>query len=84
MPGQQRFVYVLNSISNPTRYYTGVTSNVRARLTEHNEGRCPHTSRWTPWRVIVVVAFASETRAFEFERYLKSGSGAAFAARHFR
>jgi hypothetical protein len=34
--------------------------------------------------VIVVVAFASEKRALEFERYLKSGSGCAFAARHFR
>jgi putative endonuclease len=50
----------------------------------HNAGRCAHTSRWTPWRVIVVVAFSSETRALEFERYLKSGSGCAFAARHFR
>jgi hypothetical protein len=42
------------------------------------------TRRWTPWRVIVVVAFAGEKRALEFERYLKSGSGCAFAARHFR
>jgi putative endonuclease len=53
-------------------------------LSAHNDGRCPHTSRWRPWRVIVVVAFASEERAFDFERYLKSGSGCAFAARHFR
>jgi hypothetical protein len=34
--------------------------------------------------VIVVVAFASEVPALDFERYLKSGSGRAFAARHFR
>jgi putative endonuclease len=84
MSRSRRFVYVLNSVSDPTRYYTGITENVRARLAAHNAGRCPHTSRWTPWRVIVVVAFASETRALEFERYLKSGSGCAFAARHFR
>jgi len=84
MQPPKRFVYVLKSESESSRYYTGVTSNVRARLTAHNEGRCPHTSRWTPWRVIVVVAFAREKRALEFERYLKSGSGCAFAARHFK
>jgi predicted GIY-YIG superfamily endonuclease len=80
----KRFVYVLNSRSDPTRYYTGVTSTVRGRLAAHNEGRCPHTSRWRPWHVIVVVAFAREESAMRFEHYLKSGSGCAFAARHFR
>jgi hypothetical protein len=34
--------------------------------------------------VIVVVAFANERRAIDFEKYLKSGSGCAFAVRHFR
>jgi predicted GIY-YIG superfamily endonuclease len=84
MAGQKRFVYILNSTSHPARYYTGITSNISARLAAHNEGRCTHTSRWMPWRMIVVVAFASEKRALDFERYLKSGSGSAFAARHFR
>jgi predicted GIY-YIG superfamily endonuclease len=57
---------------------------VRLRVAEHNQGGCRHTHRWIPWRVIVVVAFADERRALDFERYLKSGSGCAFAARHFR
>jgi hypothetical protein len=30
-----------------------------------------------------MVAFASEERAIQFERYLKSGSGQAFSKRHF-
>ena len=80
----KRFVYVLHSTIDSNRYYTGLTSNVRARLTAHNEGRCEHTATGRPWRVIVVLAFASEQRAIEFERYLKSGSGSAFAGRHFR
>jgi putative endonuclease len=80
----KRFVYILNSDSDPTRYYTGIAGNVRRRLAEHNAGGCRHTSRWRPWRVVVVIAFASEARALDFERYLKSGSGCAFAARHFR
>jgi putative endonuclease len=31
----------------------------------------------------VVIAFSDEARAIRFERYLKSGSGRAFAKRHF-
>ena len=31
-----------------------------------------------------IVAFQDETRALAFERYLKSGSGVAFAKRHLR
>src|SRR5688572_28498804 len=50
-------------VSPPTHYYTGITANVRRRLAEHNAGGCRHTSRWRPWRIVVVVAFASETRA---------------------
>jgi len=80
----KRFVYILNGHSDPTRYYTGIAGSVRRRLEEHNRGGCRHTRRWTPWRVIVVVAFASEARALDFERYLKTGSGCAFATRHFR
>jgi putative endonuclease len=78
------FVYVLRSIEAPTRYYTGLTSNVAARLAAHNAGRCPHTARNGPWETDVVVEFADEERAVAFERYLKSGSGVAFAQRHLR
>jgi predicted GIY-YIG superfamily endonuclease len=84
MADAKRCVYVLNSTLDSTRYYTGVTANVRPRLIAHNNGRCLHTTRWKPWRIIVVVTFASEQRALDFERYLKSGSGCAFATRHFR
>ena len=39
----------------------------------------PHTASGRPWNVDVVVKFADEPRAVAFERYLKSGSGSAFA-----
>ena len=81
---QKRFVYVLRSLSDPNRYYTGVTSNLRLRLAAHNAGECTHTVRNRPWELDVVVAFRDETRAFAFERYLKSGSGCAFAKKHLR
>ena len=77
-------VYVLRSESDPRRYYTGLTSNLAARLDAHNAGRCAHTGSDRPWIVDVVVEFSDEPRAVAFERYLKSGSGSAFAKRHFR
>ena len=77
-------VYVLRSQSDPTRYYTGVTSNRRARLAAHNAGKCPHTPDGRPWKVDMLVHFADEQRALRFEAYLKSGSGCAFAKRHLR
>ena len=84
MSNPKRTVYVLRSVCNPARYYTGVTSDVNARLAAHNAGRCPHTADGRPWQVDVVVQFTVERRALAFEHYLKSGSGGAFAKRHFR
>jgi putative endonuclease len=80
----KRFVYILKNQNQPSRYYTGLTSNVAARLAAHNAGHCPHTACGGEWEVDVVVAFTDEERAVAFERYLKSGSGVAFAQRHLR
>jgi putative endonuclease len=80
----KRFVYVLKNAEIPARSYTGVTSDVAARHAEHNAGSCPHTAQYRPWSIDVVVEFADERRALAFERYLKSGSGVAFAHRHLR
>ena len=82
MPSK-RSVYILRSVSDPSRPYVGLTSNVAARLADHNAGRCHHTAKHRPWELVVAVEFANEGRALAFERYLKSGSGRAFAKRHF-
>jgi len=84
MAFDKRFVYVLRNWSTPTRYYTGVTADVASRLAAHNAGRCPHTANGRPWKIDIVVEFTDETRALKLERYLKSGSGVAFAKRHLR
>jgi predicted GIY-YIG superfamily endonuclease len=81
MYGEKRFVYILESLAS-RQPYVGVTSNMSARLLTHNAGGCPHTSRNKPWRLVVVIEFADEATAIKFERYLKSGSGRAFAKRH--
>jgi hypothetical protein len=36
-----------------------------------------------PWELVVAVRFEDARRAAAFEQYLKSGSGRAFAKRHF-
>ena len=75
-------MYVLKSASDPARYYTGVTSDWMMRIRSHNAGENAHTSKWRPWVLDVLVRFSDEDRALAFERYLKSGSGCAFARRH--
>ena len=80
----KRFVYVLKNGEVPPQYYTGLTSDVMKRHAEHDAGSCTHTAKHRPWAVDVVIEFADERRAVAFERYLKSGSGVAFANRHLR
>jgi len=82
MPTTRRFVYLLESLVASGRPYVGLTSDVVQRLAAHNAGRSPHTAKYRPWRLAVSVEFPDEARAVRFERYLKSGSGRAFAKRH--
>jgi predicted GIY-YIG superfamily endonuclease len=79
----KRYVYVLKNADDKPQFYVGLTSDVDARLAAHNTGRCPHTATRRPWQLHVVLEFSDEERAIRFERYLKSGSGRAFAKRHF-
>ena len=72
-------VYLLRSVAHPAQRYTGFTTDVHARLKAHNAGDSPHTSKYRPWQVIAYFAFEEEQKARAFERYLKSGSGKAFA-----
>jgi hypothetical protein len=46
-------------------------------------GEVPHTSKYAPWQLKTYVAFSDEKKAHAFEKYLKSGSGRAFAKKRF-
>jgi predicted GIY-YIG superfamily endonuclease len=78
-----RYVYILESIAEPGRFYVGITKDLRARLRKHNAGEVSHTSKFRPWRVKTYLAFSDEKSAFAFEKYLKSASGRAFAKKRF-
>ena len=72
------YVYILESLDS-AHFYIGITSDLKAGLAKHNAGEIPHTSKYRPWRLKTYVAFSDEARAIAFEKYLKSGSGRAFA-----
>ncbi len=76
------YVYILQSQSQSNQIYTGQTADLKKRLAEHNAGKVPHTSKFVPWRIRTAMALKDRDRALAFERYLKSGSGRAFLARH--
>lgn len=77
-----KYVYILES-EEGQHFYVGITDDLEARLRVHNAGSVSHTSKFRPWRIRTHIAFENEERAFAFERYLKSGSGRAFAAKRF-
>jgi putative endonuclease len=79
----QRIVYILRSEQDPERHYVGSTADVPTRLGFHNAGLTPYSAKHRPWHLLVAVEFPTEEKAVRFEKYLKSGSGRAFAKRHF-
>jgi predicted GIY-YIG superfamily endonuclease len=80
---EKRIVYIIRSDVDPSRHYVGITNDLRSRLEWHNHGPCGHTMSHRPWSVVVSLEFPTEKEAVRFEKYLKSGSGRAFATRHF-
>ena len=83
MSTASHFVYILRSSADPRERYIGRTGDVGDRLKWHNFGPDGYTRRHRPWSLLVAIELADEKAARRFERYLKSGSGRAFAKRHF-
>ena len=77
------YAYILRSLSDPDQRYIGSTADLKSRLAKHNKGDVPHTLKFRPWKVEAYFAFETKEKAAAFEQYLKSGSGHAFAKRHF-
>jgi putative endonuclease len=76
------YVYILRSAKHPKKTYIGITENLVKRLAEHNANTQPHTSRYSPWKIETYIAFTDKNKAFNFEKYLKAGSGKAFLNKH--
>jgi hypothetical protein len=49
----------------------------------HNSGGSIYTAAGRPWELVTSIEVSNHASARAFEKYLKSGSGRAFAKRHF-
>lgn len=87
------YVYLLRSIKNPSKTYTGYTTDLRQRLDAHNSGSSDHTKDdrpwnsvytkdYRPWELVMYLAFQDQETAKQFECYLKSATGRAFISKH--
>ncbi|HKJ90191.1 MAG TPA: GIY-YIG nuclease family protein [Oceanipulchritudo sp.] len=72
-------VYLIRSLPHPDQHCIGLTGNLEKRLQKHNESGSPYTSKYKPWELVTYLSFSSPNRAAAFEKFLKSGSGRAFA-----
>lgn len=75
------YVYIL-LLADKT-YYIGFSSELRKRVAAHMTGDVPQTGKYRPLRLIFYSAFTTKTKALEFEKYLKTGSGFSFRNKHF-
>lgn len=75
------YVYILKCVDGS--FYTGCTENLEERFDRHQKGYVDATKNKIPADLIFYCTFESKYKAFEFEKYLKSGSGIAFRNKHF-
>jgi putative endonuclease len=75
------YVYVLEL--NNGDYYKGCTNNIDDRLERHQKGWVESTKDNLPARLVHYSVFFDQSKAYSFEKYLKSGSGRAFMKKHF-
>ncbi len=75
------YVYLIESVAEKDRRYVGYTDDLRQRMIDHNRDRNASTAAHGPWRLRTYLSFSTKIQALAFERYLKSGSGHAFANR---
>tara|TARA_R110000796_G_scaffold185330_2_gene301965 strand:+ start:63118 stop:63354 length:237 start_codon:yes stop_codon:yes gene_type:complete len=74
-------VYILKCSDDST--YVGCTGNLEERLKRHNKGEVSYTKSRLPFEVVLTINFPEKYKAFEFKKYLKSGSGRAFMYKRF-
>ncbi|MDV5166285.1 MAG: GIY-YIG nuclease family protein [Candidatus Scalindua sp.] len=72
------YCYILLSLKSHIFYY-GSTKDLKDRVEFHNKGKVKSTKPHLPWKLVWYGAFETEKQSKNFEEYLKSGSGKAFA-----
>jgi len=75
-------MYYIYSLKCRDGYYVGCTDNLKDRYRRHQKGNVPATASRLPVNLDFYFAIENKYKAFEFEKYLKSGSGRAFIKKH--
>ena len=82
--GQNSMYYVYIVRLKSGKFYTGFTSNLRARINRHRRKNPTKTTAIDPIdKLLFYCAFSEKTGALSFETYLKSSSGKAFRNKSF-
>ena len=68
-------VYILQC--SDEKYYTGCTSDLEYRVKQHDAGEVPATKGRLPIILTTYIVFKDKQKAYDFEKYLKTGSGRA-------
>ena len=76
-------MYYFYSLKCKDGFYVGCTDNLKDRFERHKNGHVPATKNRIPISLEFYIAMKDKYKAFEFEKYLKSGSGRAFIKKHF-
>ncbi len=77
-------MYYVYSLQCKDGFYVGCTDDLKDRLARHQKGHVPATTDRLPVTLEFYVAINDKHKAFDFEKYLKSGSGRAFIKRHWK
>lgn len=76
-------MYYVYSLKCKDGYYVGCADNLKDRFDRHQKGYVSATANRLPVTLDFYLAISDKYKAFEFEKYLKSGSGRAFTKKHF-
>jgi len=64
------YVYLLKSAKNGS-IYIGCTSDLKKRITEHNNNMSYHTKKYSPWKLVYFEGYISKQDAYRREHQLK-------------
>jgi len=77
-------MYYVYSLKCKDGYYIGCTNDLKDRIEKHQKSYIPATANRLPLELDFYFAISDKYKAFEFEKYLKSGSGRSFVKKHFQ
>ena len=75
-------MYYIYSLKCKDGYYVGCTDDLNGRIKRHQKGHVVATANRLPVKLDFYFATEDRYKAFNFEKYLKSGSGRAFIKKH--